>query len=72
MGAKVQQSVYFDVVLQVAIERAKRMGRRGAVFKQQAHRIPFVAKTWLHSDGDVAELNPEHKDVATVGQLGAG
>ena len=42
------------------------MGRGKAAFKQQAHRVTFVAEGGLQADEDITQLAPQHKDIAPV------
>ena len=42
------------------------MGRRKALFKEQAHRVALVTKARLDADKDVSEMLPENKDIAAI------
>ena len=69
VGAKMQHGVRTKILAHPAIEGRKRMGRRKALFKQQAHRIALVTKGRLHADEHVSELRPKHKDRRAVALL---
>ena len=68
VGAKIQQRMHAGVFAQVAIERTEGVGRRMPFFKQQPHRIAFIAKRRLHGDDHVAKARAHHEDAAPVGQ----
>ena len=70
--AKVQHRVGGVVVAQVAVKGAEGVGGGAAGFKQQAHRVAFVAKARLHRDHHLAKVCAQHKDGLAVGQVLAG
>ena len=70
--AEVQHRIGGVVVAQVAVKRAESVGGGAAGFKQQAHRVAFIAKAWLHRDHHLAKVCAEHKDRLAVGQVLAG
>ena len=45
------------------------MGGGKAFFKQQAHRVAFIAKGGLHSDQHIAQLHTHHQQTAAIGQV---
>ena len=67
MHAEVQNNIGFQIMLEVLIKRAERMGRSKAAFEQQAHRIALVSERRLNADKDIAELRAKHENLATVG-----
>ena len=69
MGAKVQHGVGLKVFAKVAVKRRERMRGGQALFKQQAHRVAFVAEGRLHAHQHVAELFAQHHDGLTIAEL---
>ena len=72
MRSEVQHGVCIEAGAQVAVESAE--GVRGCKtgFKQQAHRVTFVAKPGLNANQGLTELHALHKHALSVGQLFAG
>ena len=67
--AKVQHRVGGVVIAQVAVKGAEGVRGGAAGFKQQAHRVAFIAKARLHRDHHLAKVCTQHKDGLAVGQV---
>ena len=69
MGAKVQHRIGGIVLTQVTVKRAEGVGGGTACFKQQAHRVAFVAKARLHGDHHLAKGRTQDEQRLPVGQV---
>ena len=69
MRAEMQHGISSKIFAHPAIESRESMGWCKALFKEQAHRVAFIAKGWLHADEDIAELRTQHEDRRAIALL---
>ena len=72
MGAEMQHCVGAEIFAHPAIEGREGVGRREALFEEQAHGVALVAEGGLHAHEDIAEALAQDLDAGAIGLLPAG
>ena len=66
MRSEMQNGIRLKVFSQIAIKGRKGMGWRHALFKQEAHGVALVAKTWLNNQGNFSKVQTKNKELTTI------